>query len=216
MASRISGKVKFYDQQKGFGFIADNQDGEYFLGRHQLNGINVTNGDLVSFVPKPSQKGKPLATAINLISERDIKHIEKKDIEAGRKKFAISEGLHHFNLARAENIAKSKMIKNIIRIILLPSFIVALLLMWNDLSSLSGFLTVVAPFGFVFFLTLGAPSGALSKSQYTTLPGVTTENGKLRCVHCGHVGVHVSGRYQSEIKDYRCSSVSCGADFYED
>jgi hypothetical protein len=52
----------------------------------------------------------------------------------------------------------------------------------------------------------------LSRTQYNLLPGSSTESGKPRCVHCGHVGLYTHGKYRSETKFHDCSK--CGVTLY--
>jgi hypothetical protein len=52
----------------------------------------------------------------------------------------------------------------------------------------------------------------LSVSQYKSLPGSSTESGKPRCVHCGHVGLYTHGKYKSAAKYHDCSR--CGVNLY--
>ena len=52
----------------------------------------------------------------------------------------------------------------------------------------------------------------LSAAQYNALPGSSTESGKPRCVHCGHVGLYTHGEYKTDTKYHDCSK--CGVTLY--
>ncbi len=63
----LSGAVKFYDEEKGFGFIAQDADKEdLFFHTTALNGEKLYEGDLVNFEKSVAPKG-PVAVNIKLI-----------------------------------------------------------------------------------------------------------------------------------------------------
>jgi len=63
----MTGKIKFYDQLKGFGFITSDNSPDTFCHRSALvgDGIPMT-GDEVEFMAKPGPRG-PKATAIKVV-----------------------------------------------------------------------------------------------------------------------------------------------------
>ena len=52
----MTGKIKFYNEQKGYGFITC-EEGEIFLHASQLGGRVPTKGDEVEFTIGPGKKG---------------------------------------------------------------------------------------------------------------------------------------------------------------
>jgi len=53
-----TGKVKFFNESKGFGFIIDNDsDKEYFVHVTSLNGQEIKEGDEVAFEVKETPRG---------------------------------------------------------------------------------------------------------------------------------------------------------------
>lgn len=64
--SRLTGTVKWFDTQKGFGFItADGKD--YFVHHSYLpEGMLLNEGDLVSFEPVQDDKGREQAKDLQL------------------------------------------------------------------------------------------------------------------------------------------------------
>jgi CspA family cold shock protein len=62
-----TGKVKFYNVTKGFGFITNDEDGkEIFVHATGLNGTQIKQDDRVSFDTKEGQKG-PNAINVKVI-----------------------------------------------------------------------------------------------------------------------------------------------------
>lgn len=64
MSERISGKVKWFDGNKGYGFITPNDktiEGgkDIFVHANDLNGVDLADGDVVTFtIEQPGPKGK--------------------------------------------------------------------------------------------------------------------------------------------------------------
>jgi CspA family cold shock protein len=54
----MKGKVKFFNELKGFGFIAGEDGKEYFVHSSGLNtGVTIKEGDTVTFVIEQGDKG---------------------------------------------------------------------------------------------------------------------------------------------------------------
>jgi len=54
----MEGKVKFFDAEKRFGFIAGNDDKEYFVHESGLNeGVRISEDDVVSFDVEEGDRG---------------------------------------------------------------------------------------------------------------------------------------------------------------
>ena len=70
MSDRVSGKIKFYDAKKGYGFaVRDDGCGDVFVHARALPfGVDELDaGDRISFEVEPGQKGKePRAVCIAL------------------------------------------------------------------------------------------------------------------------------------------------------
>lgn len=57
-----TGKVKFFIESKGFGFITDDETGkDIFVHITGLNSENLREGDKVSYVEQDGKKGKVAA-----------------------------------------------------------------------------------------------------------------------------------------------------------
>jgi CspA family cold shock protein len=68
-AKVVTGVVKFYDEEKGFGFIdADDSNEDLFFHASALNGEMFYENDLVEFEKSEGPKG-PVAIHIRLIEE---------------------------------------------------------------------------------------------------------------------------------------------------
>ena len=53
-----NGTVKFFNDEKGFGFITPDEGGkDVFVHINGLNGISITEGDKVSYEVEEGQKG---------------------------------------------------------------------------------------------------------------------------------------------------------------
>lgn len=64
----MKGKVKFFNGTKGFGFIAGDDDKEYFVHKTGLNeGVRINENDSVTFDVEEGEKG-PKATNVSLDS----------------------------------------------------------------------------------------------------------------------------------------------------
>ncbi len=71
MSQRISGTVKFFNTEKGFGFIApENGDRDVFVHYSSIEGQNgfrnLTEGDRVEFSIESSDKGPRAAQVVRL------------------------------------------------------------------------------------------------------------------------------------------------------
>lgn len=61
------GKVKFFNMEKGFGFITPENVGEdIFVHVSQLDGISITEGDVVEYDVVESAKGNLMAGNVRL------------------------------------------------------------------------------------------------------------------------------------------------------
>jgi len=72
-------EVRWFSEQKGFGFIVGDDDEEYFFGVRDIVGIDLPhNGDVVTFEPAEGAKG-PKATQVTITwkddSQRDDRAI---------------------------------------------------------------------------------------------------------------------------------------------
>ena len=55
----MEGTVKWFNRAKGYGFIAGEDEGEYFVHSSQLaEGTFIRENDRVSFDPSETEKGK--------------------------------------------------------------------------------------------------------------------------------------------------------------
>lgn len=54
---RKNGVVKFFNQEKGFGFITVKNEKDVFVHANDLNGITIKEGDKVSFETAEGKKG---------------------------------------------------------------------------------------------------------------------------------------------------------------
>ena len=64
----MNGKVKFFNQVKGFGFIAGEDGKEYFVHTTGLNaGVSIREGDSVTFEIEQGDKG-PKASKVSRAS----------------------------------------------------------------------------------------------------------------------------------------------------
>ncbi|MFD2601587.1 MULTISPECIES: cold-shock protein [Flavobacterium] len=62
-----TGKVKFFIESKGFGFITDDETGkDIFVHATGLNTENLREGDKVSYVEEEGKKGKVAAQVASL------------------------------------------------------------------------------------------------------------------------------------------------------
>ncbi|OVE75137.1 cold-shock protein [archaeon D22] len=65
----MKGKVKFFNQAKGFGFIAAEDGKEYFVHQSDLNeGVHISDEDDVSFEVTEGDRG-PKATNVSKAEE---------------------------------------------------------------------------------------------------------------------------------------------------
>jgi cold shock protein len=63
----MNGKVKFFNQTKGFGFIAGEDGKEYFVHTTALNdGVSIDEGDSVTFEVEQGPKG-PRAVKVSKV-----------------------------------------------------------------------------------------------------------------------------------------------------
>ena len=74
---KMEGKVKFFNTTKGFGFIEPNEgDRDVFVHVNDLNGVDIDEGDKVTFDTEDTPKGK---TAINVKLIEDDSSEESSD-----------------------------------------------------------------------------------------------------------------------------------------
>ncbi len=65
----MKGTVKFFNEQKGFGFIAADDGKEYFVHSTGLNeGVTLRDGDAVTFDVEDGDRG-PKASNVSLATE---------------------------------------------------------------------------------------------------------------------------------------------------
>ena len=53
----MKGKIKFFNDSKGFGFITGEDGKDYFVHSSGLNGTSVSEGDSVTFEVEEGNKG---------------------------------------------------------------------------------------------------------------------------------------------------------------
>jgi CspA family cold shock protein len=62
-----TGKIKFYIESKGYGFITDDETGkDIFVHASGLNTENLREGDKVSYVEEEGKKGRVAAQVATL------------------------------------------------------------------------------------------------------------------------------------------------------
>ena len=72
---RRQGRVKWYNQQKKYGFIISHDSKEYFVHRDDLKPINTTlepqlyTGEYVEYDPMPTQDGRLKASNVSGIKQ---------------------------------------------------------------------------------------------------------------------------------------------------
>ncbi|RAR72760.1 cold-shock protein [Flavobacterium aciduliphilum] len=60
-----TGKVKFYNESKGYGFITDDQDGkDIFVHATGIKSESLKEGDSVSYEEEEGRKGKVAAQVV--------------------------------------------------------------------------------------------------------------------------------------------------------
>lgn len=66
----ITGVVKFFKEEKGWGFIAADDGGrDVFVHAKSLSGIKLRTGDRVGFNAQPSERGRRAINVIVLLGE---------------------------------------------------------------------------------------------------------------------------------------------------
>ena len=70
MTERISGTVKWYNLEKGFGFIAGEDGKDYFIHHTELreSGVVIKEKERISFTVKKSPKGDQAQSLIRIKS----------------------------------------------------------------------------------------------------------------------------------------------------
>lgn len=70
--ARIEGRVKFFNQEKGFGFVRNPVgDTDFFLHASEVPpGVTLNPGDLVAFITKQTRRGTS-ATQVELIKRAE-------------------------------------------------------------------------------------------------------------------------------------------------
>lgn len=66
-AVRKQGKVKFFNVEKGFGFIRDRDGNDYFFNANYVKGPQATTGAEVEFEPGKSERG-PIAKNVRIVA----------------------------------------------------------------------------------------------------------------------------------------------------
>ena len=61
----MNGTVKFFNEEKGFGFITADDGKEYFVHQSALNGVRIRENDSVSFDVEDGDRG-PKAVNVQL------------------------------------------------------------------------------------------------------------------------------------------------------
>lgn len=96
---------------------------------------------------------------------------------------------------------------------------VGVYLRWQPtVAALPGGMFVVAfMFGIILLTVLPralmcVPRTVLLPAEYFSITGARMENGKPRCIWCGHVGVYTHGAYAVSTKYHDCSG--CGKTMY--
>ena len=65
---QINGKVKFWNAQKGFGFIVGEDGKEYFVHHSAVIGDDLASDELVCFTASSNERG-PLALGVVQLEE---------------------------------------------------------------------------------------------------------------------------------------------------
>lgn len=70
----MDGKVKWFSEEKGYGYIVGEDDKDYYFNIREVKGADLPrNGDVVSFTPGQGNKG-PRASAVTTISKAPPKN----------------------------------------------------------------------------------------------------------------------------------------------
>lgn len=74
----MEGTVKWYNRQKGYGFIKGEDDGEYFVHYTALDkGTFIRENDRVSFEPTETERGKQAQKVVLLQKGSEITRAEE-------------------------------------------------------------------------------------------------------------------------------------------
>jgi CspA family cold shock protein len=65
----MQGKIKWYSEEKGYGFITDDGGKDYFVHRTDLGGYQPTEGDEVAFTPQQTDRGRK---AVDIVLLKDL------------------------------------------------------------------------------------------------------------------------------------------------
>lgn len=75
----MEGTVKWFNRQKGYGFIAGDDDQEYFVHHTSLaEGTFIRDNDKVSFDPDKGERG-PVAKNVKLLEKGSERPVEEKE-----------------------------------------------------------------------------------------------------------------------------------------
>ena len=119
-----------------------------------------------------------------------------------------AESVTALNKILEENVAASERFKSqFIKwwFIALFPVAVALYFVWNFFALVVG---VAIGGGIGIFIPLLTQPRGLSSAQYYSIPHSSTDNGKPRCIYCGHVGLYTHGQYRSYTKFHDCAKCS--------
>lgn len=80
----MEGVVKFFNEEKGFGFISDNEsDKEYFVHITNINeGTKITKEDLVSFDLEESDRGPKAVNVSKIEGKSEAKEASEESAKA--------------------------------------------------------------------------------------------------------------------------------------